>query len=66
VRLVFYMVGDGDSIKALLPCFLDPDRWPDQPIGENRMHVQVARKGLVSRYVWKFNDPMWRMHMLGE
>ena len=54
VRLVFYVIRNGDYIQSIFQSFLDPYIWPDIPVGKHRVHVQVTLKGHIARYIRKF------------
>lgn len=47
MRAILNMFCQGDRVQSLCISLIDPDSWPDQSVGEDRMDVKIAFERLV-------------------
>jgi hypothetical protein len=52
VRLIFNMIGDRYGIKAFSPRLLGSDVWPNTPVREDGVNMEVTLECLVALHVW--------------
>ena len=51
VRAVFEVVGDGDDVEPVAPCFVDPHVGPHFAVGEHCVDVKIPRESFIPRNV---------------
>ena len=54
VRLVFQVVGNGNSIQSVAQCLLYTNVWPDRAIRQHRVHMKITFKGVVTGDIREF------------